>query len=105
MFDLKQLRYDASGLIPIIAQDNSSGEILMLGYASEQTLAETLESRKLVLFSRSRNSRWLKGESSGNFLEIVSLQEDCDKDAILARVIPHGPTCHLGNTSCFGEHQ
>jgi phosphoribosyl-ATP pyrophosphohydrolase/phosphoribosyl-AMP cyclohydrolase len=104
MIDVGSLSYDGSGLIPVIAQDSSSGEVLMLGYGSQETLNESLKIGKLVFFSRSRNMRWLKGETSGNFLEIVSMDVDCDSDAVLAKVIPHGPTCHLGSQSCFGAH-
>jgi phosphoribosyl-ATP pyrophosphohydrolase/phosphoribosyl-AMP cyclohydrolase len=104
MLDLGSLRYNGEGLIPVIAQDATSGEVLMLGYGNSQTLAESLEIGKMVFFSRSRNQRWLKGETSGNFLELVSLQADCDSDAVLARVQPHGPTCHLGTRTCFGDH-
>lgn len=105
MLKLDSLKFDKDGLIPVIAQDSSSGEVLMLGYCNEQTLAETIEIGRLVFFSRSRNQRWLKGETSGNFLEVVSLTQDCDSDAVLAKVIPHGPTCHSGSQSCFGVHE
>lgn len=105
MLDLQSLKYDEVGLVPVIAQDNSSGEVLMLGYASRDTLLESMEIGKLVFYSRSRKTRWLKGETSGNYLEIVSLTSDCDSDAVLAKVVPHGPTCHEGTQSCFGDHQ
>lgn len=105
MLKLDSLKFDKDGLIPVIAQDSASGEVLMLGYSNEQTLAETIEIGRLVFFSRSRNQRWLKGETSGNFLEVVSLTQDCDSDAVLAKVIPHGPTCHSGSQSCFGVHE
>lgn len=103
MLDLQSLRFDDLGLIPVIAQDSSSGQVLMLGHATIETLTESLEIGKLVFFSRSRGTRWLKGETSGNYLEIVSLMSDCDSDAVLAKVIPHGPTCHEGTQSCFGD--
>lgn len=105
MLDLESLSYDERGLIPVIAQHSASGEVLMLGYATKDTLTESVEIGKLVFFSRSRNARWLKGETSGNFLEVVSLEGDCDSDAVLVKVIPHGPTCHLGSQSCFGAQE
>ena len=98
---VENVKFDADGLVPVIAQDAQSGKVLMLGYANAKTLEETLELGKLVFFSRSRNQRWLKGETSGNFLEIDSLDLDCDGDAILAKVRPAGPTCHTGSESCF----
>ena len=105
MLDLESLSYDERGLIPVIAQHRASGEVLMLGYATKDTLTESVEIGKLVFFSRSRNARWLKGETSGTFLAVVSLEGDCDSDAVLAKVIPRGPTCHLGSQSCFGAQE
>lgn len=105
MLDMSSLRYDKEGLIPVIVQDHVSNEVLMLGYATQDSLRESLELGKIVFFSRSRNSRWLKGETSGNYLDLVSLQADCDSDAVLAKVRPHGPTCHLGTISCFCEDE
>ena len=105
MLDMSSLRYDKEGLIPVIVQDHVSNEVLMLGYATQDSLRESLELGKIVFFSRSRNSRWLKGETSGNYLDLVSLQADCDSDAVLAKVRPHGPTCHLGTNSCFCEDE
>lgn len=103
MLDLSSLTYDKDGLIPVIVQNDQSNEVLMLGYSTQELLKESLEIGRVVFFSRSRNARWLKGETSGNYLELVSLQTDCDSDAVLARVKPHGPTCHLGSSSCFCE--
>ena len=105
MLDMSSLRYDKEGLIPVIVQDHVSNEVLMLGYATQDSLRESLELGRIVFFSRSRNSRWLKGETSGNYLDLVSLQADCDSDAVLAKVRPHGPTCHLGTNSCFCEDE
>ena len=105
MLDMSSLRYDKEGLIPVIVQDHVSNEVLMLGYATQDSLRESLELGKIVFFSRSRNSRWLKGETSGNYLDLISLQADCDSDAVLAKVRPHGPTCHLGTISCFCEDE
>lgn len=101
--DFSALRLDAAGLVPVIAQDHKSLQVLMLGYATPETLSESLEIGKLVFFSRSRSSRWLKGETSGNFLILKGLYHDCDGDAVLAMVEPAGATCHTGSTSCFEE--
>ena len=100
--DLKSLSYDENGLIPVIAQDANTKQVLMLGYANLETLSESIQLGKLVFFSRSRGQRWLKGEISGNSLHIESLEMDCDSDAVLALVHPEGPTCHTGSASCFG---
>lgn len=92
----------AGGLIPAIVQDNSSGEVLMLGFINAEALAETQESGEVVFFSRSRNRLWKKGESSGHVLRVRELRIDCDADAVLARVEPVGPgVCHEGYRSCF----
>lgn len=102
MLNIESLSYDENGLIPVIAQDANTKKVLMLGYANLETLRESMELGKLIFFSRSRNQRWLKGETSGNYLHIESLDKDCDSDAILALVHPQGPACHTGSTSCFG---
>lgn len=101
--NLETLRYNDAGLVAVIAQDAESKAVLMLGWATKQTLQETIELGKMVYFSRSRNQRWLKGETSGNFLEVVSLSQDCDGDAVLALVHTHGPACHNGTSTCFEE--
>jgi len=101
--DIELLRLDANGLIPVIAQDANSNKVLMLGYSNRECLAESLDIGKLVFYSRSRGERWLKGETSGNFLQLVGLYADCDQDAVLALVEPDGPTCHNGTASCFEE--
>lgn len=100
MIDIRNLKF-VDGLIPAIVQDSQTKEVLMLGYMTQETISETLEMGKLVFWSRSRNSRWLKGETSGNFLHLVSLTSDCDEDAILIEATPQGPTCHTGSVSCF----
>ena len=101
MLDPKVLSYDGNGLIPVVVQDDSTKEILMLGYANQETLSETIESGRMVFYSRSRSERWLKGETSGNFFHVSSIYADCDKDALVAMVHPDGPACHRGTTSCF----
>ncbi|CAG5081325.1 bifunctional phosphoribosyl-AMP cyclohydrolase/phosphoribosyl-ATP diphosphatase HisIE [Parvicella tangerina] len=92
-----------NGLIPSIIQDNRSNEVLMLGYMNQDALKTTIESEKVTFFSRSKNRLWTKGETSANFLNVISISFDCDKDALLIKVIPEGPTCHKGTSSCFGE--
>jgi phosphoribosyl-ATP pyrophosphohydrolase/phosphoribosyl-AMP cyclohydrolase len=89
------------GLIPVIAQDARTGEVLMLGYADRDALATSISSGELWFWSRRRGRSWKKGETSGNVLQVVSLHADCDADAIVAHVIPTGPTCHTGSRSCF----
>lgn len=101
--DLETVSFDANGLVAVICQHAKTNKVLMLGYATKETLAETVELGKMVFYSRSRATRWLKGESSGNFLNVVSLHSDCDSDAVLAMVLPDGPTCHTGAESCFEE--
>jgi phosphoribosyl-ATP pyrophosphohydrolase/phosphoribosyl-AMP cyclohydrolase len=88
-------------LIPVIAQDVHTNNVLMLGYANAEALRKTRQTGLLHFWSRSRGKLWKKGESSGNTLRVVSLHRDCDRDAILARVEPAGPTCHTGDYSCF----
>jgi phosphoribosyl-AMP cyclohydrolase len=101
--DVDQLKFDDRGLVPVIAQDFDTKAVLMLAYATKETLEESLEIRKMVFFSRSRGERWLKGDTSGNYLELIELIQDCDNDTVLALVRPLGPTCHNGTTTCFEE--
>ncbi len=89
------------GLVPVIAQDARSGEVLMLGFANRAALAATRRDGELWFWSRTRSCLWRKGETSGNHLRVVSLHADCDGDTVLARVEPQGPTCHTGARSCF----
>ena len=93
-----------NGLIPVIIQDNKSQQVLMLGYMNEEALQKTQEENTVTFFSRSKNRLWTKGESSGNFLEVISIYEDCDQDTLLITVKPTGPTCHKGTNSCFGTN-
>lgn len=90
-----------NGLIPVIIQNNDTQQVLMLGYMNEEALQKTQTENVVTFFSRSKNRLWTKGETSGNFLKVVSIKEDCDQDALLIQVIPNGPTCHNGTTSCF----
>ena len=89
------------GMIPVIAQ-SINGEVLMMGYSNKEAVAKTFETGKLTFFSRTRNILWTKGETSGHFLEVVKMRVDCDRDTILATVIPHGGVCHTGSFTCFG---
>ncbi len=95
------LKFDANGLIPAIIQNANTGKVLMLGYMNEESIRLTKERGQVVFFSRSRNELWHKGETSGNYLDVVSMACDCDGDSILIKAVPHGPTCHTGEESCF----
>lgn len=97
----EQLNFDERGLVPCVAQNHVSGEVLTLAYANEESLRLTLETGELHFYSRSREEIWRKGETSGNALKLKQLRVDCDGDAIVALVEPTGPACHTGNRSCF----
>ena len=105
MIDIESLDWSKSpdGLLPAIVQDADTLRVLMLGYVNRESLARTLASGHVTFFSRSRDVLWTKGESSGHFLDLVSLQADCDNDTVLVMARPHGPTCHLGRASCFPD--
>ncbi len=90
------------GMVPVIAQ-SVEGEVLMMGYSNREALAKTFDTNKLTFFSRTRNTLWTKGETSNNYLDVVKLRVDCDRDTILATVNPNGPTCHTGAWTCFGS--
>jgi phosphoribosyl-ATP pyrophosphohydrolase/phosphoribosyl-AMP cyclohydrolase len=90
-------------LVPVIVQNAQTHEVLMLGFADRRALEMTVVTGEVHFWSRSRSTLWKKGETSGNVLTVVSLHADCDGDAVLARVLPTGPTCHTGERSCFGE--
>src|SRR4051794_4915947 len=96
-----ELTFDGRGLIPVVAQDAGSGEVLTLAYANEESLRLTVETGELHFYSRSREEIWRKGETSGNVLKLRQLRYDCDGDAIVALVEPTGPACHTGERSCF----
>lgn len=91
------------GLLPAIVQHHATGEVLMLGYMDAEALAATRGSGFVTFWSRSRQRLWRKGETSGNVLAVKSIRADCDRDALLIEAEPHGPTCHLGTSSCFGD--
>ncbi|NIY46213.1 bifunctional phosphoribosyl-AMP cyclohydrolase/phosphoribosyl-ATP diphosphatase HisIE [Cedecea colo] len=91
------------GLMPVIVQHAVSGEVLMLGYMNPAALAQTEQSGKVTFYSRTKQRLWTKGETSGHFLNVVSIAPDCDNDTLLVLANPIGPTCHLGNSSCFAS--
>ena len=94
---------NTDNLIPAIIQDNETKNVLMLGYMDQEAIDKTLETKKVTFFSRSKNRLWTKGEESGNFLELVSIKNDCDNDTLLIQVNPVGPTCHTGLDTCWQE--
>ena len=100
-FDPTTLKLDAQGLIPCIAQDADSGDVLMLAWMNAQAVAQTLATGRVTYWSRSRAAFWVKGESSGHVQELVELRLDCDRDCLLARVRQTGPACHTNRRSCF----
>ena len=101
---LSQINFEkGDGLVPAIVQDAKTLQVLMLGYMSAESVSKTLDTKKVTFFSRSRKKLWTKGETSGNILELVSLEIDCDQDTLLVKANPVGPTCHEGTVSCFGE--
>ena len=91
------------GLIPVIIQDERTSKVLMLGFMNEEALGKTQTTGKVTFFSRTKNRLWTKGEESGNFLNVVSITEDCDQDTLLIKVHPDGPVCHTGDDTCFKE--
>ncbi|WP_276876400.1 bifunctional phosphoribosyl-AMP cyclohydrolase/phosphoribosyl-ATP diphosphatase HisIE [Chryseobacterium joostei] len=92
-----------NGLVPVVIQDNRTLQVLMLGYMNEEAFEKTKKEKRVTFFSRSKNRLWTKGEESGNFLEVKSIDIDCDQDTILIKVIPTNVVCHTGTFSCFGE--
>ena len=100
-FDPQSLTYDANGLIPAIAQDHASGEVLMLAWMNAESLARSLESGQVTYWSRSRQAFWAKGETSGHVQKLIELRFDCDRDCLLLLVEQIGPACHTNRRSCF----
>lgn len=102
--NLQELDWEKTGgLIPAVVQDATSGRVLMLGYMNKESLEKTLDEKRVTFFSRTKNRLWTKGETSGNFLDLVDIGTDCDNDTLLVLVNAEGPTCHTGSTSCFGD--
>ena len=91
------------GLVPAIIQDATTKNVLMLGFMNEEAYKKTIETGHVTFWSRSRQTLWTKGETSGHFLNLVSIKNDCDNDTLLVKVHPHGPTCHTGTDTCWGE--
>lgn len=94
---------NSESLIAAILQDHATGQVLMLGWMNQEAYERTLATKRVTFWSRSRNQIWIKGESSGNYQDVVSIEIDCDRDALLIKVKSHGPTCHTGEQSCFHE--
>ena len=101
MFDPASLNYDANGLIPAVAQDHQSGEVLMMAWMNAESIKKTLKTRRVTYWSRSRKSFWIKGESSGHVQGLVEMRVDCDSDCLLLLVDQTGPACHTNRRSCF----
>lgn len=91
------------GLVPAIIQDAVTKNVLMLGFMNEEAYQKTIDTKKVTFWSRTRNCLWTKGETSGNYLDLVDIRLDCDNDTLLVKVHPQGPTCHLGTDTCWGE--
>jgi len=100
-FDPATLRYNEAGLVPVIAQEAATGEVLMLAWMNAEAVARTLETGRMTYWSRSRQAFWVKGETSGHVQTLVELRIDCDRDALLALVAQEGPACHTNRRSCF----
>jgi phosphoribosyl-ATP pyrophosphohydrolase/phosphoribosyl-AMP cyclohydrolase len=101
--NISQLDFSKSELMPAIVQDAHTGQILMQGFCNAEAVEKSLEIGKVTFYSRSKQRLWTKGESSENYLELVSVHTDCDQDSLLFMALPKGPTCHLGTQSCFGD--
>lgn len=100
-FDAGSLRYDAAGLIPCVAQEAATGEVLMLAWMNAEAVRRTIRTGRVTYWSRSRQAFWVKGETSGHLQHLVELRIDCDRDSLLALVRQEGPACHTGRRSCF----
>jgi len=98
-----EVKYNSEGLIPTIIQDAETKTVLMLGYMNAEALEQTVKIKKVTFFSRSKQRLWMKGEESGNVLNLVSISNDCDNDTLLVKVNPQGPTCHKGTDTCWKE--
>ena len=101
LFDPSTLKFNEAGLVPAIAQDEHTGEVLMMAWMNAESIAQTLKTGRVTYWSRSRQAFWIKGESSGHVQELVDLRVDCDRDCLLAVVRQTGPACHTNRRSCF----
>ncbi|MAT44749.1 MAG: phosphoribosyl-AMP cyclohydrolase [Anaerolineaceae bacterium] len=97
------LKFDQQGLIPAVVQHDQTKQVLMVGWMNQEAFNLTIKTKKIHFWSRSRQKLWLKGETSGNFLNLVEIYADCDQDTLLLFALPDGPTCHTGAVSCFFE--
>ena len=103
MINAVELNFEKlGGLIPAVVSDSETNQVLMLGFMNKEAFAKTIETKRVTFFSRTRNTLWTKGETSGNFLNLIDIKEDCDNDSLLLIAKPDGPTCHKGTYSCFG---
>ncbi len=103
MINADELNFEKlGGLIPAVVSDSETNQVLMLGFMNKEAFAKTIETKRVTFFSRTRNTLWTKGETSGNFLNLIDIKEDCDNDSLLLIAKPDGPTCHKGTYSCFG---
>lgn len=100
-FEDLNLTKSSDGLVPAVIQDASTLKVLMLGYMNKEAFEKSLATGRVTFYSRSRSTLWTKGQTSGNFLDIVEMHADCDSDTLLIKAVPHGPTCHRGTVSCF----
>jgi phosphoribosyl-ATP pyrophosphohydrolase/phosphoribosyl-AMP cyclohydrolase len=101
-----KLNYEKlNGLVPAVIQDAGTNQVLMVGFMNKEALQKTLSDKKVTFWSRTKKRLWQKGETSGNYLEFVSMQSDCDNDSLLIKAIPHGPVCHTNQFTCFGEDE
>jgi phosphoribosyl-AMP cyclohydrolase len=98
---MEALKFDSNGLLTAVAQDINNGQVLMVAMMDAEAVELTVKTRRVHFWSRSRKKLWQKGETSGNILDVKGIKIDCDRDALLLLVIPRGPACHTGNTSCF----
>lgn len=107
MIDIATINWqkNSNGLIPVIVQDADTAQVLMLGYMNREALEQTVKTKLVTFYSRSRERLWIKGKTSGNSLNFVDVKVDCDGDALLVQTRPDGPTCHTGKRSCFGEDE
>ena len=101
MTDISEIKYNAHGLVPAVVTDCRTGKVLMLAYMNEESLKKTIQTGLATFWSRSRQELWTKGETSGNYMHVVSVTADCDRDSLLIKALPDGPACHLGTESCF----
>lgn len=101
--DTMKIKYNSQGLIPAIIQDAQTKTVLMLGYMNAEALKKTMSTKKVTFYSRSKQRLWMKGEESGNVLNLISIKNDCDNDTLLIQASPQGPTCHKGTDTCWQE--